>query len=319
MANYSIHAKRFGLKKESTRLTAEAAPDVWLTVEPDSEFYYKLNNIKDTGVRGVRAHYPGVAGQKECTGVIKTPARAQNIGEILVSLLGAPTTTQPGTLAYKHQWLAPLASITPPTYTWFVDRSIGVVKYNGVACKKLTVDSPIDGAVMVTAEMIGLTEASGSIGSPTYSESEQMAFWRVTPKVAGSTVTNIKSWSLSIDPGLIAKRAQTVSQDPADMIHGPKMKVEGSFEVYHETVTERDKFLASTASSLQFSIAGAANAIEASHTYEFDLLIPKGKYVGFEFSELDEILATSVKWEAEYDTSTSKLIDVFVKNTKTAY
>ena len=132
MANYSIESKRWGLKKEGTRLTAESAPDVWFAVEPESEMTPNQIPIEDTALRGVRAGYPSVAGQKLVEGTVKMPVRAQNIAEFGVMTLGAPTSTNPGTLAYNHEWIFPLSSILPPAYTIFVDRGIAVEKYNGV-------------------------------------------------------------------------------------------------------------------------------------------------------------------------------------------
>lgn len=315
--SYAIESKRFGLKKEAVRLTAEAAPDTWIAVEPDSEFDYKLNHIADTALRGIKAPYPNFPGTKECSGTVKLPARASDIGELFQMLLGNPTTAQQGvTTAYKHTFPT-LAPLQPPTYTWFVDRGVGIKKYSGVAAKKLSFTGPIDGALNLEAELLGISEADGAIGAPVFAESDVLEFFHTTMKIDGVARTDVKSWNCSIDNTLFTKRTLSQSQDAQDVMAPSKMIAEGGFLVFFESMAERDKFLANTTSSLEFLVEGAV--ADAPHKFTMDLLFPKVHYTAFPFGETDNLLAAQATFTAVYDTVTAKMLEAYLINLKTAY
>lgn len=314
---FAIESKRFGLKKEAVRLTAEVTPDVWIAVEPDSEFEYKLEHIDDAGLRGIKSPFPSFPGLKTLTGSIKLPARARNIGEFFQMLLGNPTSVQQGaTAAYKHTFLPP-TSIQPPTFTFFVDRNMSIKKYNGVACKKISLTGPVDGAVMLEAELLGLSEAAGAIGVPVFTESEMLEFFHATVKVGGVANTDIRSWALSIDNALFAKRVLAQSQDARDVLAAGRVEAEGSFVIYFESDTERDKFIANTTNSIEFLIEG--NTADGAFKNTLDVLFPKIHYKAYPYGESEGLLAAEVEFRAVYDTATSKQLEAYIINTKTSY
>jgi len=94
MANFSVEQKRWGLKKEGTRLTAEATATKWFSADPGSDMKCELSLLADNGLRGVRASYPSHSGKLEADGKIVHPLRANIIDDFFQMLLGAPTTTE---------------------------------------------------------------------------------------------------------------------------------------------------------------------------------------------------------------------------------
>ncbi len=315
--SYATQAKRFGLKKETTRLTAESTPDYWFAADPESNMDYALKHIQDPSIRGVHAAMPPVAGPKTCEGKIMLPANAQDVGELFHMLLGdAVSAQQAATSAYLHTF-TPNASISPDTYTIFEDRGLNVMKYNGCAVKKIDLSCAVDGLVKLGAEIIGIAEASGSIGTPSYAGSALLAFPNVTAKLGGSSDTNIRSWACSIENGLQAKRTLAQSQNAQDVVRMGQYKASGSFVIFFENATQRDNFIANTAQAVQFLIEGAI--IASTYKYTIDVSFPKAHFTAFPYEDEGGLLAAKVTFEAFYDTATSKLCSVAVTNTKTAY
>ncbi len=89
-----IEVRQIGLALESVRGTAPVAPSSFISLTRDSELAYVSKLIPDPALRGVNARYPSLAGMLSGAGTLKTPARAQNIGEFLKMLFGAPVSTE---------------------------------------------------------------------------------------------------------------------------------------------------------------------------------------------------------------------------------
>lgn len=434
MSPFSLEAKRWGLKKEGSRLTAETTATKWFSADPESEISHRLELLEDKGLRGVKAAFPSHAGIKITDGKISAPVRTSHFGEFLNMLLGAPTSAEQSvvtveagvndkidlaedggaaaaatltagsypvgassavagsfcklvkdqleavngsdtyTVAYdtatrkftitksagvfvlqwntgankltsarsllgfnnadtasaiaatsdvavanrvhKHTFLLP-SSVQPPTYTIFVDRSMGVKKYNGCAVKKLSLKGNADGFVQQDSDIIGLDEAAGDIGSPVYTdESTPLTFAHVAVKLGGSTLTNIKEWALSLDSGLFAKR-NPGQQVAADVVAPARMKIEGSLTVYFEDETERAKFLANTTNTLQFLIQG--DTLAGTTKEALDINLYKIAYKAFPYGELDGLLGAQATFEAVYSVSDGKLVQVDLTNKVASY
>jgi len=312
---FSIEQKRIGFKKEATRLTAETTPTIWNAFDPESELDVISKLIEDSATRGIKASYPPLAGPLDIAGKISGPVRAQNIGELLQMLLGDAVSVQQGaTAAYKHTWNNP-TTIQIPTFTLFMDRSLSVKKYNGCGVKKIALTQPVDGALTIDAEVLGLAEAAGSIGVPTFTESGILTHKDCTVKIAGSTDNNVKSWVLNIDNGMLLKRSMNQSQAPQDIITPGRMVVDGTFLIYFENETERDKFVANTTTTLQFLIEGAI--IASTFKYTVDVNVYDVRYTAFPWGAEEGLLAAAVTWTGYYSTGSSKLLQVDLTNINT--
>ena len=435
MSPFSLEAKRWGFKKEGTRLTAETTATKWLSVDPGSEISHRLELLEDKGLRGVKAAYPSHSGVKVTDGKVTAPVRTSHFGEFLQMLLGDPTSaeqsvvtveagvndkidfTEDGgveatatltagsypvgatsatagsfcaliktaleavngadtyTVAYdtatrkftitksagvfvilwntgtntatcaatllgfttaadtasaiaqvsavavsnrvhKHTYLLP-AGVQPPTYTFFIDRSLGVKKYNGVAVKKLSLKGNADGFVQHDTELLGLDEAAGDIGSPVFTdEAIPLTFAHVDVKLGGVSMTNIKEWSLSLDSGLFAKR-NPGSQVAVDVLAPARMKIEGSLTVYFEDETERAKFIANTTNYLQFLVQG--DTLAGSTKEALDINLYKIAYKAFPYGDLDGLLGAQATFEAVFSATDGKMVQVDLTNKVASY
>jgi hypothetical protein len=434
MSPFSLEAKRWGLKKEGTRLTAETTATKWLSVDPGSEISHRLELLEDKGLRGIKAAYPSHSGVKVTDGKVTAPVRTSNFGEFLQMLLGNPSSAEQSvvtveagvndkidlaedggaavaatltagsypvgassatagtfcklvkdqleaangadtyTVAYdtatrkftitksagvfvlqwntgtnkatsarallgfndadtasaiaatsdvavanrvhKHTYLLP-SGVQPPTYTFFIDRSLGVKKYNGVAVKKMMIKGNADGFVQHDTELLGLDEATGDIGSPVYTdEATPLTFQHVAVKLGGAAMTNVKEWSLSLDSGLFAKR-NPGSQVAVDVLAPARMKIEGSLTVYFEDETERAKFIANTTNYLQFLIQG--DTLAGTTKEAVDINLYKIAYKAFPYGDLDGLLGAQATFEAVYSVTDGKLVQVDLTNKVASY
>lgn len=220
------------------------------------------------------------------------------------------------TVALKHTFNNP-TTVQIPTYTIFMDRKLSVKKYNGCGVKKLTFTGPVDGPVTVDAEVLGLAEASGDIGSPTFVESGMLATKDCTFKIADSANQNVKSWTLNIDNGMQLKRSQNQSQAPQDIVTPGRMLVDGTFLIYFENETERAKFLANTTVSLQIILAG--ETIVGAFKYTVDFNVYDIRYQAFPWGAEEGLLAASATFKGYYSTGDSKLLQVDLTNVAAAY
>lgn len=436
MSPFSLEAKRWGFKKEGTRLTAETTATKWLSVDPGSEISHRLELLEDKGLRGVKAAYPSHSGVKVTDGKVSAPVRTSHFGEFLQMLLGSPTSAEQAvvtvetgvndkidlaedggapvaatltagsyaigassatagtfcalvkaaleaangtdtyTVAYdtatrkftitksagvfvlqwntgtnklicaatllgfttaadtasgiavtstvavsnrvhKHTYLLP-SGVQPPTYTFFVDRSLGVKKYNGVAVKKMSLKGSADGFVQMDCDLLGLDEAAGDIGSPVYTdEAIPLTFQHVTVKLGGVAMTNVKEWSLALDSGLFAKRAMSGSQVAVDVLAPGQMKIDGSLTLYFEDETERAKFIANTTNYLQFLVQG--DVLAGTTKEAVDLNLYKIAYKAFPYGDLDGLLGAQATFEAVFSVTDGKMVQVDLTNKVASY
>lgn len=317
MANYAAILKRLGLQKEATRGTVETTPTVFLSVLSESELGYGLQVLPDDALRGTKAKWPSIAGIKDGEGSIKFLVRAQNIGEFLQMLLGNPTSAQQAaTTAYLHTFTPDNSTLTLPTYTFFMDRSLNVLKYNLGTVSQLKLSCAADNLIMADATVLFKTEATGSIGSPSYSESGALSFQHVNFKIAGSGNTEVKEWEIVIGNGAFKKRTMSASQDVADIL-ALENTVSGTFTIYFADTTERDKFTALTTTSVEMIATGAV--IEGAYSYTVEVLVDTVEYIAFPYQAEDGLLAAKVAWKGVYNNSNTRILRARITNTKTSY
>jgi hypothetical protein len=318
MAYSTTEQRQFGLKKEAVRGTAETAPDTWFPISKDSVINPSLKLLADNQLRGIPDQFPSVPGTKSYDGKLKMSLDAQCVGEIFYSLLGTCNSAiQGGGPAYKHTFTRN-TSAQRLGYTFFFDNGQSIIKkYNLSTVKKVSLTGPVDNFVDLEADIMAKSEAAGSIGTPAFPSPQYLTFQGVTVKIGGSAYADVKSWKLDIDNSMGILQTLGQSQDPTDIMVRGKLNIDGSMLVYFNGETERNKFLAGTTSSLEFLCEGAV--IATTYKYTVDVNLPKIMYKAYPFGEDAGLLAANVTFEAVYDTSSTKTIQVDVTNTKTAY
>lgn len=217
--------------------------------------------------------------------------------------------------AFTHTFTQ--SGITPPAYTFFMDRSVGVLKYNRGCVKQIAFKGGVDNLVEVDVDVLFESEASGSIGSPSFPTQRYMGFQHVSFKIAGSTNTNVKEWDLKIDNGARAHRTLAQTQDLTDIIAPEPISIDGSFLIYFADLTERNKFLANTAVAIRVLAQGAT--IAGSSKWACDINVYEAHYKAFPYGEDQGLLAAKASFEGVYSTSDSKAIQIALTNQDVSY
>lgn len=318
MANYSVFKKRWGLAKESSRGVAESAPSAWFAPLSDSEIEYKLNFADNMQVKGYNlAKDAPIQTTIDINGKIRMYLRPSELGEFLHMMLGdASSAQQGGSAAYLHTF-TPGNVIQPDSYTLFVDRGVSVKKYNLCNVKTIKISRAPDAPIIVEIDLMGRTEASGSIGSPSFAESGALSIKHDTFTVGGASNTQVKQWEVILDNGLIALHTTGQQQGAVDLL-ATEHAARGSFLCYHESDTERDKFVAGTVTSLQINIEDTV-AIASTYNYLLNLLFDEITYRAYPYEVEDNLIASKVEWVAHYYPSNSRIYRVNLQNAATAY
>lgn len=317
MSLYPIEAQRFGLKKEAVRGTAETTPTKWYPVLKGTEMKYELGLLENDVLKGDPTMMPPIAGAKTGAGKVALPLDSQTCVEFLRSLLGGVSSVQQGgSAAYKHTiTLSP--SYQKPPYTFFLDYGIDVKKYSLGIVKKVSLGGGVDSLGKFEADVLFKSEATGSIGSPTFPTQKYLAFNTMDFKIAGTSNTDVKEWNIEIDNGASGLKTLNLSQDVSDIVTTGKVDIKGGFTIYFSTEAERTKFLANTAVAIRMLAVGPL--IAATYYHTVDINIYEAHYTAFPFGDDSGLLAAKVAFTGYYSASDSKAIQIDVTNADTAY
>jgi len=317
MALYSIEQKWLGLGKETTRGTA-VAPTRFIPVEAGSEAEYKLNLIEDETVRGIFEKFPPKAGTKEGTFSISgIEGDVNNIGELIYSLLGDVTTTQLDTDAYQHVFKRS-NSITLPSYTITIHRGINAKRYPLSVVKSLVFTQGVDAKLKIDASGIFKTEEDySSPPTPTWSELKTMMFYNNIFKIDGTQNTMVREWSVTIDNGSVGIRALNNTQDIVDVISHAKLVTTGSFVIFFENETQRQKFLNNTSADVEILVEG--EQLTTGHNYTLKIKLPQIHYTAYPFGEVEGLLGASVSFNVYYNLTAQNSVEITLKNNINGY
>lgn len=318
---YATERKVFGFKKESSRGVAEASPDKFLAVGPDAELNYTAALIPDDQIRGFKERFPSAPGIKDGAGSLSTiDVEASTIGDLLFGCLGSVGSIQPDVgnapSVYRHTF-SRLNSIFMPSFTFFVDRGLSQKRYPLTVIKKLALSGAVDGKALVNADIMFKTEESGSPFSPNYGSPKPLMFFQTDFKIDGVSDVNVKNWSLNIDNVSVPQRTLNQSRDAKDIISPGRFLIDGGFEIYFESETQRQKFLDAGLAALNIILTG--EIIEDTYRNELEFVIPEARYTAYPFGNLDDLLGAAVTFEAHYNVTAGYSLQAILTNAVPSY
>jgi len=218
-----------------------------------------------------------------------------------------------------------------PSYAFYIDRGTfnagakDIKVYNLGSVQKLKLSGVAGAPVELEASLLAQKEATyGGAWSPAFTgtsaESPVLMFNNVTVKVAGSasSVPNVKSWDIELDPGMVEFRPQAQIQYAYDFLAAGPYMASGSMAVYFMDEVERAKFLAASQTSIEILIAGSAIGA-TSQLYTLDILLPYVEYEAFPFGEEDKFLGAAIKFNVPYSAVPAFLAQVYLINSRSAY
>ena len=238
----------------------------------------------------------------------------------MLSLFGQVTTDQPDVggapTVFRHRFVS-AANAQHPLYTLFVDRQTHEKKYAGMGVPQMTFTFPVDGRVAVTADIIAKSEAAGVALTPAFgSDLADLLFSDVSIDLVGVKSTQVRAASVQVNHSAIPKHVLCDSRDAVDIVAGPQL-VSGSFTLYFEDDTERDKFVGDTFSDMLISVKG--QTLEAAEKATLLLDMPLIKYNEVAWSEQDGIIVQNFTFVANRDASLGSAIQATLINLETAY
>lgn len=318
---FATEHKIFGFKKEGSRGVSEAAPTKFLSVGPESEFNYKSALIADDKIRGLKERFPSAPGIKEGTGNLAAiDVEAFSIGDLLFGCLGGVSTAQPDATnsptVYRHTF-SRLNSLSMPSFTFFIDRGLSKKRYPLSVFKKLSLTGAVDGKAMVAADLLFKTEEAASPFTPTYGSPKPLMFFQTDFKIDGVSDLNIKSWSLHIDNGSVAHRTLNQSRDVKDIVSPGRFMIDGGFEIYFESETQRQKFLDVNSAALDITLTG--DIIEDAYKNQLEFILPEVRFSAYPFGNLDNLLGAAVAFEADYNAAAGYSLQTLLTNSISGY
>lgn len=314
--------KQFIIKKEAARGTAEALPAGGRVIPmlPASELDFIPAILPDEKTFGDAEERPGQGGIREGTGTLELEPGADKLGEFLLSLMGGVVTDQPdmgnAPTVFRHRFTR-ANTAENPLYTMFVNRGTHLKKYEGLMATQMTFNIPIDGRLAVSVDAMHKRELVGAAMSPDYSSDlSNLIFSDVKVEIGGGLNLLARASQIVIANGGIAKRTLTQTRDAVDILAG-RLAVSGSFQLYFEDDVERDKFIASTVSSLKLTAEGQILEDVQKATLEIDL--PLIEYTAAPVGESDGNLVLDFTFVAKRSDAVGYQARVGINNLVTAY
>lgn len=321
MALFATERKTFGFKKEASRGVGEAAPTKYLAVGADSEFHYSTALIPDEKIRGLKEKFPSVAGMLAGTANLNAiDVEAATVGDLLFGCLGAVATTQPDVVGaptvFQHSFTR-LNALQMPAFSYFVDRGLSIKRYPLSVIKKLSFKGTANGKAQVDADLLFKTEESVAAFTPSYGVPKPLMFFQTDFKIEGASDIDVKSWNLSIDNNSEALRSYNLSRDARDIVSKKPFDIDGGFEIYFESETQRAKFLAGTASALNIILTG--DILQGAQKAKLELSMQEIKYTAYPFGNVDDLLGAAVAFRAEFDPILQRSLEVILTNQVSGY
>ena len=318
---YAIENQKYGFKKEATRGIAEAAPQKFLAVGAEALLDYKSLLIADDKIRGSKEAFPSTSGVREGGGTLPAiDLEAETMGDLLYGCLGKVTTTQPdganSPTVYQHTF-RPDNRVQFPSFTYFVDRGMGIKRYPLTVIKKLSMTGAVDGKGQVSADVLFKTEEPASAFSAVFGTPKPLMFYQTEFKLDGVLSQDVKSWTLSIDNASAPYRTLSQSRDPRDIISSGRFVIEGGYEIYFETEANRQRFLDNLPQAIDVSLTG--DIIEDAYRNKLQLTIPKAKYTAYAFGSLEGLFGSAVSFQAEVDPALGYSVQAVLTNAASGY
>ncbi|MCX5784591.1 MAG: phage tail tube protein [Elusimicrobia bacterium] len=318
---FATENQKYGFKKEATRGIAEATPQKFLAVGAEALLDYKSLLIADDKIRGSKEVFPSATGIREGGGTLPAiDLEADTLGDLLLGCLGKVTTTQPDAInsptVFKHTF-KPDNRVQFPSFTYFVDRGLGIKRYPLTVIKKLTMAGSVDGKGQVAADVLFKTEETTSAFSAVFGTPKPLMFFQTEFKLDGVLSQDVKSWTLSIDNASAAHRTLSQSRDPKDIVSSGRFAIEGGYEIYFETEANRQKFLDNLPQAIDLALTG--DIIEDAFKSKLELSIPKAKYTAYAFGTLEGLFGSAVAFQAELDPALGYSLQAVLTNGVTGY
>ena len=244
--------------------------------------------------------------------------RADNVGELLMAVLGSCLTSQPdpdnAPSVYEHHF-TPADSL--PSYTIHVASEVTGRKFLGCVARRLELTCAVGELLGASVDFLGREEQPLTPGTPSWGEAPFFTFADLLEFSVGGSAVSVRAFTLRIENDLVDDWYLLGDRRLAEVpVRG--INVEGSFDLKFSDRTHLDRFLNAEETYVLIKFQGPE--IEGGKPYWLEILLPRVVYTAAGANiDRRELLVEGVEFRALYHEAADRIIDILLRNKVTGY
>ncbi len=260
-------------------------------------------------------------GYNTITGGFSSEVHPVDIGTIFKAWCGASSSTLVSSV-YQHVFnpvnvdFDDMAAVPPLTVEVYREAGSAFLYYD-MLCDKITLDYSHGALTKCAVELIGGKFQTSNKVTPTYLEGEYYQWDTTSISLGGNAATTISNLSLSFSNGLSNVGTLDGTRTPNRTKRSGFRTLEISGVLLFEDMTEFDNFRNQTSQQMIINTTGETigNAVNA-----IKIDIPRMRYVSFSAPMQNKgLVQANFSAKAEYDETSSYLLEITLTNTKDSY
>jgi len=311
-----------GLAIEAVPGTPEATPDLFVPFTENSLRGHH-EPLVDISARQTRVQqYGSVAGKRWGEGSVTIYLDSLNSGYFFKLGLGLEANTQKNSSppVYDHLFTPTVSGNAVTAATLWDYKGVDVEQYSYAAIDTLELEVNNDGIATITAGF--MAKAPSSVSAPTFTPASGTLFtWKDMSLRFGATVaaalaasaTKITNFKLQVANNLDLNY-KSGSNQPDTVTYGA-VTVKGSYTLFFESATERDRYYNLTKQSMVLQLAGAGLGV--GYTELLQLVFKKTMIEDMDMETgLDSLFAITCNFIAEWDQDQAGYFEATLRNQK---
>lgn len=309
-----------GIAIEAAPGTPEVTPDIFI---PFTENTMRGHHepIFDTAARGSRVNdYGSVGGKRWGEGSITMYLDSLNSGYLIKMALGAESRTVKTASINDHLMTPTVSGNAIVAATLWDYKGFDVEQYSYAGVDVCEIEITNDGIATINASIMSkapavvtaptLTTASGTLYTW---KNANVYFGDIVQTLDQGTPTKITNFKCTISNNL-ELTYKTGSQSP-DTIVTKQMEVTGSYTLYFENATDRDRYYNLTKKSMLIRLVGGG--LGSGFTEQLDLLFNRITIQDIDIETgLNDLFAITATFRAEYNQDQPGYVQAMIRNGK---
>jgi len=313
-----------GLAVESDPGTPEDSPSVFIPFtenslrghhEPIMDISTRTSRVKD---------FSSVSGKKWGEGSVQMYLDANNAGYLFKLALGQEARIEKNAdpAIHDHLFTPTVSGNAAAAATLWDDKGVDTERYSYAAIDTLEINIDTEGLATITSGF--MSKFPSTVTSPTLTTASGTLYtWKDMNVRFGTTVggaqaasvTKITELTMSIANSL-ALNYKSGSQEPDTITYGP-LEVTGTYTLFFENATERDKYYNLTKNSMVITLDGAG--LGAGFAERVEIVCKKLIIEDVDMETgLEDYFAITANFRAEIDQDQAGYVESTFRNGKTS-